>query len=499
MKRQHPLVTTFGILTTAALLAGLFVMLLVNGGQAFSPGELSEMSRQNITLGGFTSHAAFEEDCQLCHQPLQTKQDALCLRCHEKVQLEIENDAGAHHGIQNVEQCAVCHHDHLGRDFNITHSSFEHYNHNLTQFSLVWHQVDYDASPIDCHGCHTTDGGFALDQTQCALCHAKDDIAFVVQHTEAYGEGCIVCHDGVDSMANFDHDTTPFPLEGKHLSVSCDGCHSRESARPLRVSFSLNGQSGDGCVECHAEPDQHKGQFSSTCQECHTPVDWSPANLDGKAFSHLESTRFSLAKHASDYKGNPITCKGCHTQSQEQADLAACTTCHEQDGAQAAFMNEHALHYGPDCIACHDGGDRMNGFRHENLFPLEGRHAELECLACHVDYQFEGLAAECAACHAEPEIHAGFFGLNCQYCHGVDAWTPAQLQQHSFPIEHGGQGDSDCATCHVERYNEYTCYGCHAHLPAETEASHLDAAISLEELRNCVECHPSGAPGEAQQ
>jgi hypothetical protein len=155
-------------------------------------------------------------------------------------------------------------------------------------------------------------------------------------------------------------------------------------------------------------------------------------------------------------------------------------------------MAEHIALFGPACLSCHDGVDRMRGFDHQQVFPLDGRHAEIECQACHADQIFGGTPARCSECHTEPEIHAGIFGLNCQYCHTAAAWSPAALRAHTFPLDHGDQGESDCQTCHGERYSEYTCYGCHNHQPDGIAESHAREGITEEELTRCTECHLRG-------
>ena len=129
---------------------------------------------------------------------------------------------------------------------------------------------------------------------------------------------------------------------------------------------------------------------------------------------------------------------------------------------------------------------------HERFFPLAGRHAGLECAACHLEKKFIGTPSECVQCHAEPDVHAGFFGLQCQYCHTAQAWTPAQLRYHNFPLDHGDQGESACQVCHPANYSEYTCYGCHDHQPEPIAGSHQQADIRLESLVNCIECHADG-------
>jgi mono/diheme cytochrome c family protein len=102
----------------------------------------------------------------------------------------------------------------------------------------------------------------------------------------------------------------------------------------------------------------------------------------------------------------------------------------------------------------------------------------------------------CVSCHEEPEVHVGRFGINCARCHSSVAWTPAFLTKHNFALDHGGDGDVECQVCHVENYFTNTCYECHDHQPDEMEVVHL--AEDLEVYDNCVECHPTGAAGEAE-
>lgn len=103
----------------------------------------------------------------------------------------------------------------------------------------------------------------------------------------------------------------------------------------------------------------------------------------------------------------------------------------------------------------------------------------------------------CAACHQEPEIHNERFGLDCARCHTLDAWAPAMLTRHVFELDHGGEGEIPCQTCHTESYTMHTCYGCHDHLPSEIRRVHLDEGI--DDYHDCAECHPTGREGEAAE
>jgi mono/diheme cytochrome c family protein len=103
----------------------------------------------------------------------------------------------------------------------------------------------------------------------------------------------------------------------------------------------------------------------------------------------------------------------------------------------------------------------------------------------------------CSACHEEPDVHVGQFGLECARCHGLVAWQPALLTSHIFELDHGGEGQVACETCHVDNYYEHTCTSCHDHQPAEMQTVH--AAEGIYEYDHCIQCHPTGQPGEGEQ
>jgi len=401
--------------------------------------------------------------------------------------------------IDSVERCFRCHTDHQGEGFDPTQAAFAHFDHSSTRFSLIRHQVNYDTTPMACSSCHTSQGEFTATATTCALCHADHDLAFTVQHASDFGEDCIPCHDGHDRMAEFDHQTTAFPLEYAHAGVACAACHSREATRSVKGDASLvpvfEGTPKD-CAGCHKDDDPHPGMFSGACEECHTPQGWTPAKFNGALFDHNSQTGFSLVRHSNDYDGSPLNCMDCHNGSQQSFNQERCVTCHSHGDERAAFMSEHLAEFGKACTGCHDGVDRMHNFDHDSIFPLDGKHAEIACQDCHANQNFTGTPQECVQCHAEPSIHAGFFGVQCQVCHSTQAWTPAPLRMHRFPLDHGNQGEVACEVCHSARYIEYTCYGCHEHDPAGTEEQHRKEEIAPTELMQCAKCHPTGQKEE---
>ena len=98
---------------------------------------------------------------------------------------------------------------------------------------------------------------------------------------------------------------------------------------------------------------------------------------------------------------------------------------------------------------------------------------------------------QCIACHEDPKVHRGQFGLDCVRCHTLEAWIPASLTRHTFALDHGDQGDVACETCHIETYAENTCYECHDHQAAQM--AELHQAEGIDDYDNCQICHPTGA------
>ena len=289
------------------------------------------------------------------------------------------------------------------------------------------------------------------------------------------------------ALDHFNHNLTPFPLSGQHAQAACADCHKD----------GRYGGTQAACSACHAEPEIHAGVFGLDCAKCHSDQSWKPGRIDGLVFDHSRAN-FSLARHQTGYDGRPLVCKDCHGPQSEHFDQQACVDCHTAHPPAAQpdaldFLARHTETYGADCLQCHDGGDRMNGFNHAQVFALDGKHAGLECESCHAGKKFRGTSTRCSSCHTEPEIHAGYFGLQCDYCHTAEAWQPAMLRAHNFPLEHGAPTGSTCETCHTDRYTEFTCYGCHDHTQDDIRRSHakvdLPPGITLDQ---CAACHPAG-------
>ena len=66
---------------------------------------------------------------------------------------------------------------------------------------------------------------------------------------------CKTCHDteAFSIKKTFDHKTTRYPLEGKHVGLPCEKCHATEELRngTSAVRWRLGYLQ---CKDCHANP-----------------------------------------------------------------------------------------------------------------------------------------------------------------------------------------------------------------------------------------------------
>lgn len=80
---------------------------------------------------------------------------------------------------------------------------------------------------------------------------------------------------------------------------------------------------------------------------------------------------------------------------------------------------------------------------HAGIFPLEGAHARVDCLACHIDGRYVDTPTECEGCHQVP-VSARYpyhFAGGCEDCHDAESWRP-------YTFDHVGV--VACESCHLE-------------------------------------------------
>jgi hypothetical protein len=491
---------------TILILAGFYI---VQGGILFSPGPLN--AKSGPSLGGVTSHAEIAGQCNLCHTPFwgnATMADR-CVVCHTDVAAQWRNPSTLHGVLRKNEPemtCRTCHPDHRGANASLTDMSNANFPHDSLGYSLLAHQPRSNGSQIGCPDCHAQNYIAPFDQSVCATCHSKIDPVFTQTHLLAFGNDCLACHDGVDSYGhNFDHNKQKFPLTGKHADTLCSSCHlNARNLTDLRsapqdcyschakddnhqgrfgtncgichtttgwtpasfdhnlAAFKLDGQhinvacenchinnvfkgTPTGCYSCHKKDDIHKGHYGTNCAACHTTAGWLPANVDHNLFS------FKLTgKHIT------VACEGCHINGLFKGTPSGCYSCHQKD-------DNHKGRFGKDCGACHStNGWKPATFDH-NLsgFPLTGAHTALNCTQCHASGNFGGLSPSCAACHAEPSVHAGMFGTDCVQCHNTSNWNASFNHPGGCDGNCANHAGASCRTCHPVNYSTATCTACH--------------------------------------
>jgi hypothetical protein len=164
------------------------------------------------------------------------------------------------------------------------------------------------------------------------------------------------------------------------------------------------------------------------------------------------------------------------------------------------------------CVTCHVPADiGLRTTRGMPVAPRAGRtlsvafHQELReqrCTACHGEHQWRAARpfshdllsaagrARCESCHSAPaDAFHQRNGSGCARCHGTDAWRPAAFDhRQSFALD--GDHAAPCATCHTGGdLSRYTCFGCHAHTPANVREEHDEEGIAV--LDDCASCHRS--------
>ncbi|MBK9378736.1 MAG: hypothetical protein IPM86_11075 [Saprospiraceae bacterium] len=128
---------------------------------------------------------------------------------------------------------------------------------------------------------------------------------------------CASCHNpdswGFSAQANFNHDSTHFPLTGQHRALNCKNCHQS-------LKFE---QADETCISCHA--DIHQNSVGTDCKRCHSSQNW----LIPSALQMHENVAFPLiGVHRN------ADCRQCHT-SASGLDFTVsgvqCIDCHLQD------------------------------------------------------------------------------------------------------------------------------------------------------------------------
>ena len=223
-------------------------------------------------------HAELEAECSNCHKAFdRARQRALCLDCHEEVGGDVSASAGFHGLFDDAKQdeCSSCHTEHVGRNADIVILNEATFDHQFTDFELVSSHLD-----APCEDCHEPDTLRRDAPGECIDCHREDEV-----HKETLGADCASCHQPSEwKDTTFDHDTTDYPLLGKHQETACLDCHEDSTYQNAPTT----------CFGCHAEDDSHDGRSGDQCENCHNPSNWHDSSFD-----HTRDTDFLLeGQHA---------------------------------------------------------------------------------------------------------------------------------------------------------------------------------------------------------
>jgi hypothetical protein len=269
---------------------------------------------------------------------------------------------------------------------------------------------------------------------------------------------------------------------------------ARSPAAPASLAMRPRAAAHDGFVD------------DMDCSACHTSDSWQfTATSGARGFDH-DRTGFAL-RGAHVQTG----CAGCHGGGARPAN--SCAGCHR---------DPHAGRNDGGCAECHTATAwsdtaALEQHRHTRM-PLTGRHAMIDCTACHRrtgERAFSDVRADCYACHRVEyhaitihPIHDGSAGAapfshDCGQCHRTSGWAPAianpgalrtaRAADHDawFVLATGSHRAIECAACHADarRSQLVRCDGCHQ-----------DTALRAQHRRPvsrsaaaCLGCHPRGA------
>jgi hypothetical protein len=448
-----------------------------------------------------------------------------CLNCHKEIAWLVERERGVH-GRVREQRCSSCHPEHAGRDFALiswpdggdTPDRFDHARagwalegSHARRKCVDCHKTAFRVSPAARLSQRPAPAvGWVGLETRCTSCHED-------AHRGALDRNCLKCHDAEHwkPAPRFDHGKTDYRLTGAHAVVPCADCHANPR---LQLTSDARGVpipryrplAHQECSACHADP--HKGQLGTTCARCHVTTAFKTINR--ASFDH-DRTRYPLrGRHAE------VSCEKCHDfaagRVARNPAFGTCTACHTPDPhAGTATLAGRVV----DCASCHT----VDGFRPSSYtvaqhrltkYPLEGRHQQARCAACHVKTVTAGVTmrpvtATCVSCHLDPH---GKRYAQCSDCHNLQGFRPATTdlaahQRFRFPLE-GAHRAVPCLDCHADMRRASApstlalarwsgppllfaapkggCAGCHENLHGGQFATRPDGAA-------CETCHDTDA------
>ncbi|MBC8413947.1 hypothetical protein H8E50_09810, partial [bacterium] len=421
--------------------------------------EIGHRIEQNIGYhGGFTKRC---NECHPDHEKIIVNVSGVNIFDHNNALFSLD-------GKHRMVRCEKCH---LKTEFNTGGKRFTYIG--LPKSCVGCHiNTHRTVSTDECTKCHTVQGwqiaefdhdnktGYVLAglhrTTLCQKCHTpfkeKDKGHYYVIKTS---DGCISCHkdrhkqklsqqcqqchtiDGWKKL-RFTHDSTRYPLKGRHASIKCDACHIGEQYIGIESA---------SCYACHKKSSHLK--TSSVCSVCHTERGWNKL-VERWEIDAVDHSRYRYALEGAHQK---LRCEKCHMKQEIRTytgmKFESCSSCHS-DTHKGQFKDGK-------CEVCHNQVNfKALIFDHEkSAFPLGGLHGKITCDKCHPANQYTGISSECRACHKR----------ETDYYNGSLAGYPDDLPYEKSRLV-------QCVNCHpvsgdkVKRKGEL-CIPCHAASYAE--------------------------------
>jgi len=287
----------------------------------------------HATTGWTLTGAHVTVACTACHVNNNyglTSANTACSACHLT---DYQNTTNPSHAAAAFPtDCSVCH-----STSTWTGATF---NHATTGWALTGTHLT-----VACTSCHVNNNySMTAANTTCVSCHQTDyNTALTpVNHVQlGYPTTCDLCHDTtLWTDATFNHNNTPFPLTGAHLTVACASCHVNNNYTTLPTD----------CYSCHTadyqgttNPVHAAAGFPTTCQTCHTTTSWA-----GATFNH---TYFPMTH------GNAQSvCATCHTNPNDYT-VFQCTGCHAATATNGNHNGVKGYVYNStNCYQCHPKG-----------------------------------------------------------------------------------------------------------------------------------------------
>ncbi len=448
----------------------------------------------------YKGHSKLEglSNCTECHEFGKKVSNEKCLKCHKEIQTLMSRKRGYHNSNEvRKKDCAECHSDHHGLNFQIIRFDEEKFDHNLSGYKLKG-----EHKRIDCRECHKpdyiADSDLRKDKdtylgmgTDCLSCH--DDY-----HKGDLSEDCIKCHNynKFTEVDKFDHDKSDYPLKGKHKDVDCEKCHKIEGKGDNKYQKFKN-IAFKKCTDCH--DDVHNGSLGTKCNSCHTEYSFGIKTVS-KRFNHNKRTDYKLkGKH------KRVACFVCHSPDLPKAkifndfkrfDDFDCDRCHD---------DEHEGRFGTDCSSCHTETTfnkikSTDKFNHNiTNYPLIGKHQKVNCKKCHKTKLLDPVAHDkCTDCHED--FHKGELTIDdkvtdCKECHNEMGFEDFNfdIDRHkntNFPLKESHEA-TPCFACHQkDNQKEWKfkslgtkCVDCHQ----DIHKGELD--IKYYNNQECNNCH----------